>query len=185
MKVSTLPVSLRILFYVLPLSCCLASCLQLAYFQFLEEQAAPKFDALNQAAFDELPPPPGIIELERTIYGTKHDSSHGRLLWVDYSMGQMTEEQVSSYYTHLLLSKGWQVFHSEGITDTNQYIRGTACLDLNIYPHMTDGPQYNILIWQDFWNQSFGPSKPSPVLLPILDFDASGAFQCSSSSNYH
>jgi hypothetical protein len=160
---------------------------QLGYFYFLEREAAPKFSALNQAVFDELPPPDGIVELERRITGTNINSTHGRYLSVDYLMGQMTEEQVSSYYTDLLLSKGWQSYAPHKQSDyyfSYYFYRGTACLGLTIYPQGTPAPQYGIDIWHDFWSQSFSPPKPNLVLLGILDFGVTNFSECTSSV-YH
>ena len=94
-KKISFPVLLVIILCGLPLLFCLGCSVQLAYFYVLEREAVPKFDALNQAVFYELPPPEGIIERERRITGTNVNSTHGRFLSVDYPMGQMTEEQVS------------------------------------------------------------------------------------------
>jgi len=183
----TLPVLLTIIFCGLPTLFCSGSSVQLATFYFLEGQAVKKFDALNQAVFDELPPPPGIVELERRLTGTNVSITHGRYLSVDYPMGQMTKEQVSSYYTDLLLSKGWDAYPPQKQLDswlTYFYHRGTACLGLNIYPRGTPAPQYGIDIWHDFWSQSFSPPKPNLALLNILEFGETQFAECTSTV-YH
>ena len=106
-------VLLLILFCGLPSVYCLGSFVQLNYFFLREREAAPKFDVLNQVVLNEVPPPAGVIDGKRLTTGTNvSPANHGRTLSVDYLMGNLTEEQISSYYTSLLLSKGWQVFHN-------------------------------------------------------------------------
>lgn len=182
----TLPVLLLIIFCGLPSVYCLGAFVQMNYFFLREREAASKFDALNEAVLNEVPPPDGVVETKRLITGTNiSPANHGRTLSVDYPMGNLSEEQISSYYTGLLLSKGWQVFHNPARNiGLYQFFRGTACLDLSIYPKMTPTPEYSIYIWYDLWSQPFSPPKPNLVLLNLFEFEVTSFSLCTSSSRY-
>lgn len=181
---TTLPVLLVRILIGLVLLYGLALALQMAYFLFKQAEAIPKLDALNEAAFTELPPPAGVAADSKVITGFNENKAyHGTDLSIYYPMGEMLPKQVLSYYDDLLLSKGWQVYAIEERASRYEFIRGTACLDLHIY-YQVDDAEYNIVIWHDFWAQPFSPPQPNLTLLNMLESGQTRFSECTSSSRY-
>ena len=179
-KITSLPPLLAIIFYGLPTLFCLGAGSQIAYFLYAEDQAKPKFDALDQEIINQLAPPRGAIEIKRSMGG-----GYGRYLSVEYAMNQLTAEQIGSYYVESLGSKGWRrdplPDKQEGSWLTFSFSREPACLLLDIYPEMTGGPQFTISVWYDLWSQPFSPPKPNLTILNIVEFDEMVIVQCSPS----
>ncbi len=147
----------------------------LLYRQFRAEELATteKFDALNMEVFNALPPPPGVVELDRSSNGiTSQASDHGRMLIVQYKASDKAYD-VAGYYQNLFKIQGWT---PTKIYSETLYIRDTTCI--RIYNIGNNTREYWLEIWHDFAKQAFSPPLPPKLWLEIYEFGETYIYTC-------
>lgn len=149
----------------------------LIQFWLVESTSVPKFDALNNSTLNEIKVPDGVKETGRTSSGIENNSTiHGRYLIIDYEIKINQPDEVIHYYHDLLLSKGWKDQTLNPSEDVFFYSKNSTCINLQVYG--IDRKKYTVEIWQDFWNQSFSPSKPNLYLINALEFGYTTYVKC-------
>lgn len=125
-------------------------------FRAAEKAAIPKFDALNENTLSEIEPPRNNVVVHRNSVGIDPSAFiHGRELSVSYSMNNLTNDEILSYYSTHLIKSGWIQINQ---TDVGVfYYRRDACFSLKIFQH---DQLFEINIWHDYFSQSFSPPVP-------------------------
>jgi len=124
--------------------------------------AIPKYDALNNAVFAEIPFPHGAREIER--FQSANPNNYGRYLYVDYVIENNSPDEIVQYYRDLFLSKGWKDYTINPSSNMFLFSDKRSCADIHIYGD--NRLKYTLSIYADIWNQDFSPSKSN------LDFNS-------------
>lgn len=88
---------------------------------------------------------------------------YGRRIVIDYSTS-LAQEEIITFYKHLLGSQGWKDYHRQLYKDDkgldyfeiDRYSRGSSCIDLSTGPY---GDTYLVSIHHNFLIQDFSLAK--------------------------
>ena len=146
-----------------------------SYDRFIEQekQVRPLFVALNDTVFASIPPPEGVVEVERGAVGGWGGTGHGVALFVDYENNDVSSDSIWSYYNEMLVSNGWEEYQKEFGGPTTRYYRDTSCVDINIFEK-----SYYIEIFHDLLGQEFSPKMPPLWLLRLHEYGETSVVRC-------
>jgi hypothetical protein len=116
-----------------------------------------KLIALNHAAISQIPPPNGAEEIKREDWGAKTDYAVGT--HIDYRINDSGLD-IPAYYRSVLEQLHWTLLWGGTPQEMNRwtYYSGSACLRITTYPENKN--EYSILVFHDFYKQSFSPELP-------------------------
>jgi hypothetical protein len=148
-------------------------------FQASEAIANPKFAALNDALYSQIPLPNGVDEESRSQQ-TALNSSHGVHMYLDYLMVNTTPSEVQSYYDDFFLKQGWEKYELSSKGLGLVYYHGTSCYQINMsLNHLGEiSNQYLVFIYHDFFEQEFSPIIPPRFVLSYHEVGKTSFTRC-------
>jgi hypothetical protein len=127
--------------------------------QSVMPEVKQKLIALNHAAISQIPPPNGVKEIKREDWGVYARSDYGVSTHIGYQIND-SELDVQAYYRSMLEQLHWTLLRGGTPQEMDHwtYYSGSACLRIATYPENKD--EYSILVFHDFYKQSFSPKLP-------------------------
>jgi hypothetical protein len=118
-----------------------------------------KLVVLNQAVISKIPPPNGVKEIKREAGGVNTPSDYKASTYIGYQIND-PELDVQAYYRSMMEQLHWTLLWGGTPQDmyNSTYYSGSACLEISTYRENKN--EYSILVFHDFYKQSFSPQLP-------------------------
>ncbi len=152
--------------------------------QEAEKKAEPKFIALNEKVFSQIPAHKGV---KKDSYENRFDrGSHSVRLIASYRITDNTLLDVYNFYDQNLTTRGWTRVRNWQHKDEAPfyyqrieawYQRETACFSLKVWENET-AKGLNIDLFHDPRKQPFSPSYPPDWIWQIPEYGETYISQC-------